>query len=100
MVEPSVCFVLKETQKEDLEEIEGVGEGEQVLGAGGWREEEFERGGILGWNGVGEAVKVVGDPSVSLSHAEIRHYCRPSSSSAVWVIRYLDLLFRSSRTFY
>lgn len=48
MVEPSVCFVSKETQKEDLEEIEGVGEGEQVLGAGGWREEGFERGGILG----------------------------------------------------
>lgn len=58
---------------ENLEDIEGVGEGEKVGGIGGKGEEEAEGSSILRWNGVGEAVHVVCDSSVCLSHAQVRH---------------------------
>lgn len=40
----------------DLEDVEGIGEGEKRGRVGGERKELFEGSSVLGENGVGEAV--------------------------------------------
>ena len=56
-----------------LEEVESVGEREKVRGIGGESEERLERSSILRRNGVGKAIQILCDPSVSFPHAQVRH---------------------------
>ena len=56
-----------------LEEVKGVGEGEEEGGVGGDGEEGLEGSSVLGRNGVGEAVQVVRYPSMSFPVAHVCH---------------------------
>jgi len=56
-----------------LEEVESVGEREKVRGIGGESEERLERSSILRRNGVGKAIQILCDSSVSFPHAHVRH---------------------------
>jgi len=56
-----------------LEEVESVGEREKVRGIGGESKERLERTSILRRNSVGKATQILCYPSVSFSHAQVRH---------------------------
>lgn len=58
---------------EDLEDVEGIGEGLEGSRVGWDGEKRGEDGGVLGGDGIREAGEVVGDASVGLTHAQVRH---------------------------
>lgn len=58
---------------QDLENVEGIGEGENRGVVGGERKQPLKRISVLVRNGVAEAVQVVVDSSVGLSHTQVRH---------------------------
>lgn len=68
---------------QDLENVEGIGEGENRGVVGGERKQPLKRISVLRRNGVAEAIQVVVDSSVGLSHTQVRHRSLCSESQTL-----------------